>query len=174
MTSDPAHRDAMEAPATGRDRIERLLKGWRLQHTADEDGLGYPLIDALSLTHADVSQGEDECFLIADAICGEILALLDTPSHAPWETAVEELLPRNSTPTTAPSPESVVRAALPDPEYLAFLFWKHEADRAAPLVAKNRTLQSFADQSPETIQIWMGFANVAIAAIIAKAQEGGE
>jgi hypothetical protein len=66
--------------AAGRDRIERLLKGWRLQHTADEDGFGYPLIDALSLTHADVSQGEDECLLIADAICGEILALLDQPA----------------------------------------------------------------------------------------------
>jgi hypothetical protein len=56
-------------------------------------------------------------------------------------------------------------------EYLAFLLWKHEAERAAPNVAKNRTMQSFVDQSPETVQIWMGFANVALGMIRAISPE---
>ena len=52
-----------------------------------------------------------------------------------------------------------------DVEYLAFRLWRHEAERAAPNVAKQRTLQTFADQSPETVQIWMGFASAAIRAL---------
>lgn len=49
-------------------------------------------------------------------------------------------------------------------ERVAFALWKGEADRAAPNVAKNRTLEAFADESADTRNKWHLMARAAIAA----------
>lgn len=43
--------------------------------------------------------------------------------------------------------------------------WKAEAERAAPNVAKKRTLEGFADESPDTRYKWLHLAKAAIAAM---------
>jgi len=60
---------------------------------------------------------------------------------------------------------ALVDASLPTAEHLAYVLWKHDAERAAPNVAKQRTRAAFADQLPATRQHWMGFASAALAAL---------
>ena len=96
------------------------------------------------------------------------------PDEFSWDTATEEFegdvrsIVGNMLSVISDDPATLRGVGAPgeiDVEYLAFRLWRHEAERAAPNVAKQRTLQTFADQSPETVQIWMGFASAAIHAL---------
>jgi len=62
------------------------------------------------------------------AMARETLALIDTPAPSPWEIAVEELLPPNSTPApSAPSSDDVdLRDAASDPATRAAILAKAE------------------------------------------------
>jgi len=55
--------------------IKRVLRDYRLTYTQDDDGDGYPLIDALSVGHDSVKEGIEEIELIADVIAGELESL---------------------------------------------------------------------------------------------------
>ena len=46
-------------------------------------------------------------------------------------------------------------------ESVAAAMWKREADRAAPNVGKNRTVEGFADEDPKTRDKWLGLADAA-------------
>ncbi len=50
-------------------------------------------------------------------------------------------------------------------EHVAFSMWKAEADRAAPNVGKNRTLEGFADASDQERTKWLMLADAAIKAV---------
>tara|TARA_R110000868_G_scaffold118010_2_gene313155 strand:+ start:248 stop:718 length:471 start_codon:yes stop_codon:yes gene_type:complete len=50
----------------------------------------------------------------------------------------------------------------PDREYVAFRMWKAEADRAAPNVGKNRTLDGFRVAAEAEREKWLGLADAAI------------
>ncbi len=78
LTAAGTFAQGIEA-AANRSLIEKLLRHHRLQFTADEEGLHYPLLDALTPDGCDVGYGEDEIHLIADMICGEICALSTQP-----------------------------------------------------------------------------------------------
>ena len=61
--------------------------------------------------------------------------------------------------------EEVVRAlpaVQPDRERVAFAMWKAEADRAAPNVGKNRTLDGFMVAAEAEREKWLGLADAAI------------
>ena len=51
-------------------------------------------------------------------------------------------------------------------ETVAFSMWKAEADRAAPNVGKNRTLEGFASASPAERDRWLGLAEVAVERVL--------
>ena len=50
-------------------------------------------------------------------------------------------------------------------EIVAFAMWKAEADRAAPNVGKNRTLDGFMVAAEAEREKWLGLADVAIETI---------
>ena len=52
-----------------------------------------------------------------------------------------------------------------DAEYIAFVLWKAEADRAAPNVGRNRTPEMFAEELETTRQKWFILSSAAIKAI---------
>lgn len=66
---EPADKDEL------RDRITKALLNHRLSHTQDDDGNGFPLIDALSCKHKTIKEGIEECHSLADEIAAEISAL---------------------------------------------------------------------------------------------------
>lgn len=49
-----------------------------------------------------------------------------------------------------------------DAEHVAFSMWKAEADRAAPNVGKNRTLDGFMVAAEAEREKWLGLADAAI------------
>ena len=53
-------------------------------------------------------------------------------------------------------------AVQPDRERVAFAMWKAEADRAAPNVGKNRTLDGFMVAAEAEREKWLGLADAAI------------
>jgi hypothetical protein len=55
-----------------------------------------------------------------------------------------------------------------DVERVAVALWRNDAERAAPNVAKGRTLEAFAEQSEDTRLAWIGAAKAAIAALQVK------
>lgn len=68
-----------------RDRIEHILAHHRLQYVedAEQEGNGYPLLDALSMGSDDVALGRLEIELLADAIAGDLEELLPSPLPEP-------------------------------------------------------------------------------------------
>lgn len=50
-------------------------------------------------------------------------------------------------------------------ERVAWRMWKAEADRAAPNVGRNRTLDAFRNASPDERERWLGLATAALAAL---------
>ena len=75
-----------------------------------------------------------------------------------WTAQVVRLLARHRLATSAPDGDAVERVAVS--------LWRHEAIRAAPNVAKGRTLQAFREDMNEVDrEKWIGLARAAIAAM---------
>lgn len=56
-------------------------------------------------------------------------------------------------------------------EEVARAVWIEDARRAAPNVAKYRNAETFREQSDSDIEVWMGFAQAAIAIVLERAAE---
>lgn len=81
---------------------------------------------------------------ILSAACGAVRALIPTDHAAALE--------------------AVKAQATVSREYMAFVLWKAEADRAAPNVGRNRTPEQFAAELDGTRARWLSLADAAIRA----------
>lgn len=64
--------DQNNAPERLKDLIYRVLRNYRQSEVADEEGDGYPLVDALTITGHSIDMGEREIANIADTLAYEI------------------------------------------------------------------------------------------------------
>lgn len=81
---------APSAPAHDlRQRIYDLLRDYRQFEVHDEDGSGYPLVDALTLDGHGIDMGEREIFNIADMLAGEMQSVQAPSAPAEVEGLVE-------------------------------------------------------------------------------------
>lgn len=86
--TDGISSTAQEAvPVSLRQRIYALLRDYRQYEVQDENGDGYPLVDALTIDGHGIDMGEREIENIADMLAGEL-------AHPPQpsETVTEEAL----------------------------------------------------------------------------------
>ena len=61
-------------PVNLRQRIYNLLLDYRQHEVRDEDGYGYPLVDALTITGHGIDMGKREIMNIADMIADELVS----------------------------------------------------------------------------------------------------